>query len=321
MHFLLPHAHNENIIPEKVKEEYKHLIMPFAKGVQTVGSFGAIVTQVFKGLDYEIWQHHFFIKEAITLYAVTDAPILTINFMLKGSPLARLENIGELPLAENTAQFFYVPPIRQNVWFESGVYHCLHIVFSTSYIKRLMTTHHSLQSLKDCVARKSKEIFLHSSGKINLKMRKILEEIMNCHMEAGETDLNIQSKVLSLLLHYIRRYGAINNTSSFASTEEFIEAINVYIESNIGQHISIKELAKKFGKSQSEFHKIFKDNFNASPHHYVTSLRLNLAMNLIRNTTYSCGEIAAIVGYEELSHFSSAFRKQFGNSPNSFRKR
>jgi AraC-like DNA-binding protein len=43
--------------------------------------------------------------------------------------------------------------------------------------------------------------------------------------------------------------------------------------------------------------------------------RLEEAMSLIKSLRYSVGQVSDILGYENPSAFSAAFKKQFGISP------
>lgn len=322
MHFLLPYPLRDKHRPVKVQPVYKSLLMPYAKGIQTSGDFGAVITQVFKGKDYEIWQHHFFIKESIYLTAYTDKPILTINFMLKGSPVATLPLAGQVQLAENTSQLFYVPALAYPVCFEKGNYHCIHIVFHPSYLKRLTTAHPCLQQLVNCALEKSSQILMHSSGKINAKMKLLIDQITYCRMDAGEAHLTIQAAVLSLLLQYIRRYisFAAGDLPTSKTDSERLQVIKTYIENNIERSFKTKDLAKLFCKSESEFYRMFKLTFEESPHHFIQRLRINRAKNLIAFTDHPINQIAEMVGFEDISNFNKTYRKLEGGAPGSLRK-
>ena len=53
----------------------------------------------------------------------------------------------------------------------------------------------------------------------------------------------------------------------------------------------------------------------------VTSLRMNLACELLRHTDLSTEKIAGETGYENISSFHRAFQKNVGMTPAKFRKK
>jgi AraC-like DNA-binding protein len=66
-----------------------------------------------------------------------------------------------------------------------------------------------------------------------------------------------------------------------------------------------------------EFSKYFEDlNFGE----YVRKLRIEKAINLIQNSTYTLTEIAYMTGFSDQSHFTRIFKLQTGKNPSSYRK-
>jgi hypothetical protein len=66
-----------------------------------------------------------------------------------------------------------------------------------------------------------------------------------------------------------------------------------------------------------EFSKYFEDlNFGE----YVRKLRIEKAINLIQNSTYTLTEIAYMTGFSDQSHFTRIFKLHTGKNPSSYRK-
>ena len=55
--------------------------------------------------------------------------------------------------------------------------------------------------------------------------------------------------------------------------------------------------------------------FNETPHRWIMRKRLNYAHNLLLQGKNSPSEVYVQSGFEDLAHFSRAFKKQFGISP------
>ncbi|MNQ62992.1 HTH-type transcriptional activator Btr [compost metagenome] len=66
-----------------------------------------------------------------------------------------------------------------------------------------------------------------------------------------------------------------------------------------------------------EFSKYFEDlNFGE----YVRKLRIEKAISLIQNSTYTLTEIAYMTGFSDQSHFTRIFKLHTGKNPSSYRK-
>lgn len=78
---------------------------------------------------------------------------------------------------------------------------------------------------------------------------------------------------------------------------------------------SVAELAAACAMSPEYFRAVFRRRFGTSPLCYINLLRLTNARELILSGMYSVTEAAALSGYADLSHFSRAYRKQFGVPP------
>lgn len=66
-----------------------------------------------------------------------------------------------------------------------------------------------------------------------------------------------------------------------------------------------------------EFSKYFEDlNFGD----YVRKLRIEKAISLIQNSTYTLTEIAYMTGFSDQSHFTRIFKQSTGKNPSSYRK-
>ena len=80
-------------------------------------------------------------------------------------------------------------------------------------------------------------------------------------------------------------------------------------------NVSIKRFAYLTGRSLSAFKRDFRDTFDDSPSHWLVQKRLQEAFFLIEKRKEKPSEIYLDLGFEDLSHFSFAFKKQFGYPP------
>ena len=84
--------------------------------------------------------------------------------------------------------------------------------------------------------------------------------------------------------------------------------------------ISIPELAKKCGLSESTFRRKFTAVFGTSPTKYLMKRRLTLSKEWLNGKT-SIKEISVRCGFSSPLRFTLAFKSLFGETPSSFRKK
>jgi AraC family transcriptional regulator len=93
-----------------------------------------------------------------------------------------------------------------------------------------------------------------------------------------------------------------------------------FIESSYTSEIPLTRIANEAYLSPHHFLRQFKLLFGKTPHQYVVSKRLELALRLLQDNTISITEICSKVGFESLGSFSWMFKKKFGVSPDQYRK-
>lgn len=95
------------------------------------------------------------------------------------------------------------------------------------------------------------------------------------------------------------------------------EKINLeaFMNKNFKFNVSIQRFAYMTGRSLSTFKRDFKEIFNETPNRWLVQKRLQEAHFLIDKKSKKPTEIYLDLGFENLSHFSYAFKKQFGYSP------
>jgi AraC-like DNA-binding protein len=84
---------------------------------------------------------------------------------------------------------------------------------------------------------------------------------------------------------------------------------------------TVHSMARESGLSRSAFADRFRTLVGQPPLQYVTEIRMQKATELLETTAVPVKRIAALVGYESVSAFSSAFKRRFGNPPISVRPR
>ncbi len=84
---------------------------------------------------------------------------------------------------------------------------------------------------------------------------------------------------------------------------------------------TVSEMAKSVHMSQRTFRRAFHAETGQAPKPFYDRLRLTLARELLQLKLYTISEVAAHFDFSSASHFSLAFRRQFGFAPSSINRR
>ena len=101
----------------------------------------------------------------------------------------------------------------------------------------------------------------------------------------------------------------------FDFAEPWKTNLTEFMINNYKCNLSIEEFAHYTGRSLSSFKKDFARIYHETPSRWLVKKRLEEAMDLIYNKGKKPSEVYLNVGFKNLSHFSTAFKKQYGHSP------
>lgn len=99
-----------------------------------------------------------------------------------------------------------------------------------------------------------------------------------------------------------------------------INIILTYISENYAKEITNKQLAGLVNYHPNYINTLLKKHNNCTLHAYLINFRLNKSLNRLLYTDLSVEEISNEIGFKSPSNFCTAFKKQFGMSPSSYRR-
>lgn len=85
--------------------------------------------------------------------------------------------------------------------------------------------------------------------------------------------------------------------------------------------LSLAELARYCGLSESRFSHLFKEQLHQTPRQFGETLRLELARELLGHTSLAVREVADQAGFADPLYFSRRFARAFGHPPAETRER
>lgn len=115
--------------------------------------------------------------------------------------------------------------------------------------------------------------------------------------------------------------GIIEKDDSFPnSKEQRVSQIVNYINANYSKDISLDFLAKRFYINKYYLCHIFKEVTGLSVVDFIIKKRLVEAEKLLRYTSYSITQISQFVGFNNVNHFITQFKKRYNCTPRAFRE-
>jgi AraC-like DNA-binding protein len=93
------------------------------------------------------------------------------------------------------------------------------------------------------------------------------------------------------------------------------------MEANFSYNLALEDFARLSHRSLSTFKRDFRKYYNQSPGKWLLQKRLDYSAVLLKNPALNVSQVALDCGFEDLSHFSRAFKEKFGVSPANYRKK
>jgi AraC-like DNA-binding protein len=163
---------------------------------------------------------------------------------------------------------------------------------------------------------KSKLIGHHSFGESEIKqlLRKMLFE-QSLDQAINRVAMNIYLSELLLVLARSQKSATVSDLNSLRA-----EKLRNYIDEHYFEIVDSSDISSKLGVSIRHINNIFKEQYNMTPMHYLTKVRMELAQKLLVQTDQDIASICFEIGFETLSSFYRTFKNYTQTSPNTYRK-
>jgi len=154
----------------------------------------------------------------------------------------------------------------------------------------------------------------------------IKNEIYFCELDShagdGDFGMSVAKGFNQLLLNWID--AVLQKVGGYFiemdKTELQLQRVIGYIMDNLQKDISREEVANHVFLNPDYLDRLFKKQYNMSVSKYILQERMKLAKQLLAETNLSISTIGTQLGYNNLSNFSSAFKKIVKQNPAEFRK-
>lgn len=155
---------------------------------------------------------------------------------------------------------------------------------------------------------------------ISIKSRRLLVEIFSPKIVSPVPDVYLSARVLQLLDYFLENIfqNGLDANVLPVSSKDVQQILNVqqYLIKNYREQFpTIEYLSRLALMSGSKLKQSFKKAFGMGLFEYFQKNRMMKARELLQSNLYTVTEVGNMLGYHNLSNFSTAFRKEFGYLP------
>ncbi len=138
-----------------------------------------------------------------------------------------------------------------------------------------------------------------------------------CAERSPGFEIVLRAKLLELIAYLSRAYIGGRSTESRALLR--VGEVICAMENDFSRTWKLEDLARIAGMSKSNLLAVFRKATGQTPIDYLTSLRIQRAMEMLHKSDRQITEIAFASGFNDSNYFTRQFRKVTGMSPRQFR--
>lgn len=299
----------------QLHEAASEVSLPFGRGTMCNWQFDGI------RMIKSDWEYH----SRSQLSWQTDADLVHLHFLMKGHLVMEpLEGKTPVHFTANTHNMLYNNGERGVLNIQELEASAFILQFTKDTFVQL--TEHSddaLQRFADNVLSGKAGILSAQSMPISLPMQQAIYSINHCDYQGGIKKMFLFSKAIEMLVLQAASYHEYHNRKNTIVRTPYdrdrLYFAREYLLENLENPPTLPALAKLAGLNEYKLKHGFKELFNTTAFNFVAEQRLELARTYLLDQHKTVGEIAHMLGYSSIQHFSTAFKKKFGCSPNKAR--
>jgi len=146
----------------------------------------------------------------------------------------------------------------------------------------------------------------------------VVELAMNAPMLAAQGTLYRETMERALVVQ-VAQTVALPSADVAPLDDPRLRRAVAFVKDHLAEDISLEAMAGEAAMSAFHFARSFKTALGASPLQYVIRARIETAKVLLKTTALPIAEVAARVGYDDISRFGQHFKRQVGATPGAYR--
>lgn len=145
------------------------------------------------------------------------------------------------------------------------------------------------------------------------------------NLRISREQLKNASDLLFVFINYVFKHEfdflLVSDTNKqYSRNQEAVLKAVAFMKKNYhDKDISLRKVAAEVSLSHYYFSHIFKDELKITFIEYLTKVRIEVSMKLLKNRNLSVNQIAYAVGYQDPNYFSKVFKRHMKTSPIEYR--
>ncbi|HEY2721860.1 MAG TPA: AraC family transcriptional regulator [Chitinophagaceae bacterium] len=302
--------------------DYARPVLRGSVAITAKSNFTNIVVQELTGDEYSI---RFIIGKflkRVTANGHIQNRGLYSYFMLKNGLRKEIDSIGKIHLRQDHYVCFFTEPTECKIKFEKNIeYSAIDIFYSPKLLQELLPFFPELKTVLDATS----GIVIRDKTCWSLPaMKEITNQLLNCPYDESTIQFYFDLKVRELLFQILENAYKRTATEQFFTPWEIgkIHQARTILEDHISKKPpSIKSLSKQVALNVYKLKTGFRQYFSTGIFEWLLEKKMQYAKDLIFTTNRPIKEICKMVGYPLSTNFITAFRRQFGVTPGSLRRK
>jgi AraC-like DNA-binding protein len=161
-----------------------------------------------------------------------------------------------------------------------------------------------------------------AAPRMSMAMRRLIPPILDSPYDGDLGSLYRQGKLFELVTELLRDLGDQDHPRRpvVSSEKAKVAAVCDMIRHDLAHPPTMEALAHRVGLSQRRLAEVFRVVTGLSVIEWTVKEKLSQAAELLRDGALSVKEISHLLGYSQVSAFTTAFNRQFGRPPASYRR-
>jgi AraC-like DNA-binding protein len=262
-----------------------------------------------------------------TIVVENPEPFFHLNFVVRNNSVYKqIPSQNEFATFDNYEyNLLYFPAQQSEIeWRPSDCVEAFEINLTPAFLRKYLPEEHPFsQKMGNGAACANSFKISDNNLLITPQIMAILLDILNCPLERQYKRMFLKAKVielLSIVLSHLSQFSRPQMPMGLRDTDvRKMQEARELLHANLKSPCSLIDLAHQVGTNENYLKKQFKILYGNTVYGYIHDLRMQQARIMLKENKELL-QIAQSIGYKNVHHFASAFKKYFGYSPYSIRK-
>jgi len=273
----------------------------------------------FKDLGFSFEWHDFLVAEDFQWWRSFHPKSVELCLNLEGIGCLR-NGKQEVELGPRSFVFYYQGEPGLNAVRRGGQKHrFITVEFSPDFLRE----HFGAQKenlepmIQQVVSGTASSAIIGAPERLSTLHLQLVETFQQCPVFQPAREIWFRCKALELAAHLFFKPagGDLFCTRTQRAARDRVEKARHILRERLEEPPSLEELGKQVGCSPFYLSRLFSQESGMTIQQFIRQVRMERAAELLRTGKCNVTEAAMAVGYNSLSHFSSAFHAKFGCCP------